>query len=58
MQSHQDHHVAMALAMAGLAARGTTEILDADAVEVTFPQFPKLLVQLGVSLEVKENRNQ
>ena len=58
VQSHRDHRVAMALAMAGLTALGTTKILDADAVQVTFPQFPQLLVQLGASLEVKENGNQ
>jgi 3-phosphoshikimate 1-carboxyvinyltransferase len=57
VRSHKDHRVAMALAMAGLTARGTTEILGADAVKVTFPQFPQLLVQLGASLEVRENGN-
>jgi 3-phosphoshikimate 1-carboxyvinyltransferase len=52
VQSHHDHRVAMALAMAGLAAQGTTRIMDADAVGVTFPQFPQLLQHLGASLEV------
>jgi 3-phosphoshikimate 1-carboxyvinyltransferase len=52
VRSHKDHRVAMALAMAGLAAQGTTKIADADAVSVTFPQFPELLQHLGASLEV------
>lgn len=52
VHSHHDHRVAMALAMAGLKAQGATTILDADAVSVTFPQFPQLLQQLGAALEV------
>jgi len=52
VQSYKDHRVAMALTIAGLAVRGTTRIKDADAVGVTFPQFPQLLKQLGASIEV------
>ena len=51
--SHKDHRIAMALAIAGLAAQGTTKILDADAVSVTFPQFPDLMKQLGADIEIK-----
>jgi 3-phosphoshikimate 1-carboxyvinyltransferase len=50
--SHHDHRVAMALTMAGLAAQGATRIPDADAVEITFPEFPQLLTALGASLKV------
>jgi 3-phosphoshikimate 1-carboxyvinyltransferase len=47
VSSHHDHRVAMALAIAGLVAEETTTILDADAVNVTFPQFPTLLQKLN-----------
>jgi 3-phosphoshikimate 1-carboxyvinyltransferase len=39
VDSHRDHRVAMALAVAGLLADGTTEIEDADCVEISYPGF-------------------
>jgi 3-phosphoshikimate 1-carboxyvinyltransferase len=39
VHSHNDHRVAMALAVAGLLADGTTEIEDADCVEISYPGF-------------------
>jgi 3-phosphoshikimate 1-carboxyvinyltransferase len=54
VQSYKDHRVAMALAIAGLAAQGTTTIKDADAIGITFPQFPQLLRQLGASVEIRD----
>jgi 3-phosphoshikimate 1-carboxyvinyltransferase len=39
VHSHRDHRVAMALAVAGLLADGTTEIEDADCVEISYPGF-------------------
>ncbi|MCG8351916.1 MAG: 3-phosphoshikimate 1-carboxyvinyltransferase [Chloroflexales bacterium] len=52
VNSHGDHRIAMALAIAGLAARGVTHIYNADAVNMTFPQFPDLLRQLGATPQV------
>jgi len=46
--SHGDHRVAMACAVAGLAARGTTTVRDADCVDVSFPGFTGILALLGV----------
>ncbi len=43
-----DHRVVMALAVAGLAAAGTTTIDTAEAVDITFPSFFKLLDKLKV----------
>ena len=34
-----DHRIAMALAIAGLIAEGTTEIIDADCAGISFPEF-------------------
>jgi 3-phosphoshikimate 1-carboxyvinyltransferase len=43
VRSHGDHRIAMALAVAGLAAEGETEIEDAGCIAVSFPEFPQLL---------------
>jgi 3-phosphoshikimate 1-carboxyvinyltransferase len=40
---HGDHRIAMAFAVAGLLAEGTTEIEDAGCVAVSFPEFFELL---------------
>ena len=39
VNSHGDHRVAMALAVAGLLADGDTEIEDAECVQISYPGF-------------------
>ncbi|WP_409967167.1 3-phosphoshikimate 1-carboxyvinyltransferase [Bengtsoniella intestinalis] len=39
IQSHLDHRIAMAFAIAGLVAEGETAIQDAHCVDVSFPTF-------------------
>jgi 3-phosphoshikimate 1-carboxyvinyltransferase len=39
VHSHGDHRIAMALAVAGLLADGTTEVEDAECVEISYPGF-------------------
>jgi len=39
VESHGDHRIAMALAIAGLIADGKTEIEDAECVEISYPAF-------------------
>jgi 3-phosphoshikimate 1-carboxyvinyltransferase len=39
VRSRRDHRVAMALAVAGLLADGTTEIDDAECVDISYPGF-------------------
>jgi 3-phosphoshikimate 1-carboxyvinyltransferase len=39
VRSHNDHRIAMALAVAGLVADGTTEIEDAECVDISYPGF-------------------
>ena len=46
VHSHQDHRVAMALAVAGMLADGTTEIEDAECVEISYPGFFEQLESL------------
>jgi 3-phosphoshikimate 1-carboxyvinyltransferase len=39
VDSHGDHRIAMALAIAGLVADGKTEIDGAECVEISYPGF-------------------
>jgi 3-phosphoshikimate 1-carboxyvinyltransferase len=43
--SHDDHRIAMALAIAALAAEGPSEIERGECVAVSFPEFYALLAQ-------------
>lgn len=47
VESHGDHRIAMALAVAALAAEGTTGINGASAVEISFPEFFNTLKRLS-----------
>jgi len=46
VHSHWDHRIAMAMAVAGLAAEGTTEIDGWEAVATSYPGFEQDLEQL------------
>lgn len=43
VKSFGDHRMAMSLAIAGLIAKGTTIIEDADCIATSFPEFEKTL---------------
>ena len=43
VESAGDHRIAMAFAIAGLIAEGTTEIADADCAGISFPEFYETL---------------
>ncbi len=51
VDSHDDHRVAMALAVAGFGAEGETHIRSVDCVAKTFPSFRNDLQALGAFLE-------
>lgn len=48
IDSHGDHRIAMAFAVAGLLASGETEIIRADAVDVSFPGFFDVLEKVVI----------
>ena len=52
VHGHGDHRVVMALAVAGLACGGRTEIDTAEAMEITFPNFVELMQEAGVSIRM------
>ncbi len=54
LPGHGDHRVVMALAVAGLGAKGQTEIDSAESVSVTVPNFVELLRSVGAKIEVRE----
>ena len=50
VESHNDHRLAMALAVAGLIAEGVTQIQGADCIEESFPGFAQSMIALGAEL--------
>ena len=54
VDSHGDHRIAMAFALAGLMTSGIT-ILDPGCVSKTFPGYWDALESLGVELRVRES---
>jgi 3-phosphoshikimate 1-carboxyvinyltransferase len=49
-----DHRIVMALAVAGLVAKGTTVVDSAEAVAVTFPNFVELMTNIGANITTKK----
>jgi len=52
VDAHDDHRVAMSLAVAGTAALGVTTIRRAEAISVTFPSFFDRLKAIGGRIEI------
>jgi 3-phosphoshikimate 1-carboxyvinyltransferase len=50
VDSHGDHRLAMALAVAGLVAQGETVVRDVDCIDDSFPGFTDTLASLGASV--------
>ena len=51
---HADHRIVMALAVAGLAAKGTTRVDTAEAAAVTFPNFVELMTSAGAAIRTSK----
>jgi 3-phosphoshikimate 1-carboxyvinyltransferase len=47
VDSHGDHRLAMAFAVAGLATHGTTVVQGAEAIDVTYPNFVEAMQGVG-----------
>ena len=50
VESHGDHRLAMALALAGLAAHGATVVRGAEAINDSFPGFVETMQALGADV--------
>jgi 3-phosphoshikimate 1-carboxyvinyltransferase len=57
VQSHHDHRIAMACAVAGLQAQGETIIEEAQAVNKSYPDFYEHLRLLGAEVATREAIN-
>lgn len=55
VDSHGDHRLAMALAIAGLIAEGETVVQDAGCIGDSFPTFVSVLQGLGAALRLTES---
>jgi 3-phosphoshikimate 1-carboxyvinyltransferase len=51
VDSHGDHRLAMALAVAGLIAEGKTTVMRAEAYRESFPNFVELMRALKAQIE-------
>ena len=54
ISSHNDHRIAMAGAVAALGAEAEVEILNAEAIDKSYPNFYEHLQMLGASLNPSE----
>jgi len=54
LQGHSDHRIVMALSLAGMALPGETTIDAAEAVNITFPDYAKLMQSLGADIRIAE----
>ena len=52
LNGKSDHRIVMALALAGLGVDGITVIDTAEAINVTFPEYVKLMKKLGADMNV------
>jgi 3-phosphoshikimate 1-carboxyvinyltransferase len=52
VNSHDDHRIAMAFAMASLRASDAIHIDDCDNVNTSFPGFAGLATSCGLSIQV------
>ncbi|MGE5224673.1 MAG: 3-phosphoshikimate 1-carboxyvinyltransferase [Omnitrophica WOR_2 bacterium] len=50
VDSHRDHRIAMALAVAGLAAKSPVEVEGAEIIHESFPNFTGVLRSLGAEI--------
>jgi 3-phosphoshikimate 1-carboxyvinyltransferase len=55
VDGHRDHRIVMALSLAGMIAKGKTQISTAEAVSVTFPNYAELMKKLGANISMEED---
>ncbi len=53
VESYKDHRIAMSMALAGMAAEGSTVVADAECASVTYPDFIKDFKALGADFSAK-----
>ncbi len=51
LRSHSDHRIAMALAVAGLGARGSCQIAGVECIGKSYPDFASSFQKIGAQME-------
>jgi len=54
VESHHDHRIAMACAVAALRSNSSVTIADADAINKSFPDFYNQLKKLGAKVNTQQ----
>jgi len=49
-----DHRIVMATGVAAFAAKGKTEISDAEYYKISFPNFYELMTSIGAEMELAD----
>jgi 3-phosphoshikimate 1-carboxyvinyltransferase len=53
LNGYNDHRIVMALSLAGLIAKGKTEINTAEAIKMTFPNYIEVMNYLGANMRME-----
>jgi 3-phosphoshikimate 1-carboxyvinyltransferase len=54
VHGYNDHRMVMALALAGMACGGQTEVDTAESIKITYPTFVEDMKALGADIEISE----
>jgi 3-phosphoshikimate 1-carboxyvinyltransferase len=54
LRGYNDHRVVMALSLAGLIADGKTKIDSAESINITFPNYDKLMNAIGANMIIED----
>jgi 3-phosphoshikimate 1-carboxyvinyltransferase len=57
VDSHGDHRLAMALAVAGLIAQGEVIVQNAECIDDSFPGFVELMRRAGAAVQTVEAKH-
>ena len=55
VDSHHDHRIAMALAVAAMATTGNTQVNQVECVNKTFPHFAETMMNIGANIRVVDS---
>jgi 3-phosphoshikimate 1-carboxyvinyltransferase len=55
VHSRHDHRIAMACAVVALRAKGQTTIVEAQAIEKSYPEFFEDLQTMGASINIQHS---
>ena len=53
LDGRSDHRIVMALSLAAMATEGLTTIDTAEAMNVTFPDYVKLMTAIGANMKTE-----